>query len=79
MSDAPDYALPHSGENESRRLELLQQRLDPLTKRRIESLGVAKGNRCLEIGGGRGSITRWLSGVVGPSGRVTLPTSRWDF
>ena len=71
MSDAPDYAFPHSGENESRRLELLEQHLDPLTKRRLESLGVAKGNRCLEIGGGRGSITQWLSSVVGPSGRVT--------
>jgi SAM-dependent methyltransferase len=70
MSEAPDYAFPHSGEDESRRLELLEQRLDPLTKRRIGNLEVSRGNRCLEIGGGRGSITRWLSGLVGPSGRV---------
>ena len=28
------------------------------------------GARCLEIGGGRGSITRWLSDVLGPTGRV---------
>ncbi len=70
MSEAPDYAFPHSGEDESRRLELLEQRLDPLTKRRIQRLGVGKGARCLEIGGGRGSITRWLSDVAGPAGHV---------
>jgi SAM-dependent methyltransferase len=70
VGEAPDYAFPHSAENESRRLELLEQRLDPLTKRRIQHLGVGKGARCLEIGGGRGSIARWLSDVVGPAGRV---------
>jgi SAM-dependent methyltransferase len=74
-----DYAFPHSGESESRRLELLEQRLDPLTKRRVERLRVGKGARCLEIGGGRGSITRWLSGVVGPSGRVTVTDLQTGF
>lgn len=70
MSEASDYAFPHSAKDESRRLQLLEQRLDPLTKRRIQRLGVGKGARCLEIGGGRGSVTRWLSEVVGPTGRV---------
>ena len=70
VSEAPDYAFPHSAADESRRLELLEQRLDPLTKRRIQHLEVRKGARCLEIGGGRGSITRWLSDVIGPNGRV---------
>jgi SAM-dependent methyltransferase len=70
VGEAPDYAFPHSAEDESRRLQLLEQRLDPLTKRRIERLGVGTGARCLEIGGGRGSITRWLSDVAGPAGRV---------
>ncbi len=79
MSEAPDYAFPHSGEVESRRLELLEQRLDPLTKRRIGSLEVSKGTTCLEIGGGRGSITRWLSGVVGPTGRVIATDLQMGF
>ena len=70
VNEAPDYAFPHSAKDESRRLELLEQRLDPLTKRRIQRLEVRKGARCLEIGGGRGSITRWLSDVAGPAGRV---------
>jgi hypothetical protein len=30
VSEAPDYAFPHSAQDESRRLELLEQRLDPL-------------------------------------------------
>ena len=71
VSEAPDYAFPHSAEEESRHLALLEQRLDPLTKRRVERLGVTQGARCLEIGGGRGSITRWLCDLVGPTGRVT--------
>ncbi len=54
VSEAPDYAFPHSAEDESRRLQLLEQRLDPLTKLRIQRLGVGKGARCLEIGGGAG-------------------------
>ena len=57
---AADYAFPHAEVEEDRRLELFQQRLDPLTIRRIERLGIAEGARCLEVAGGRGSIARWL-------------------
>ncbi len=71
MDETLDYAFPHSADDESRRLALFEQRLDPLTKRRIEPLGIGSGAECLEIGGGRGSITRWLSECVGPEGRVT--------
>src|SRR5215472_19022784 len=42
VGEAPDYAFPHSAEDESRRLQLLEQRLDPLTKRRIQRLGVSQ-------------------------------------
>jgi SAM-dependent methyltransferase len=79
VTDAPDYAFPHSAEDESHRLELFEQRLDPLTKRRIKRLGVSKGSKCLEIGGGRGSITRWLSDVVGPTGCVTATDLQTGF
>ena len=70
MGEASDYAFPHSAEDEPRRLQLLEERLDPLTKRRIQRLGLRIGDKCLEIGGGRGSITRWLADLVGPTGRV---------
>jgi SAM-dependent methyltransferase len=71
MEEATDYAFPHSDADESRRLQLFEQRLDPLTKCRIGRIGTGEGARCLEVGGGRGSITRWLSELVGPTGRVT--------
>jgi SAM-dependent methyltransferase len=74
-----DYAFPHSAEDEARRLELFQQRLDPLTIRRIERLGIGPGAVCLEIGGGRGSITRWLSERVGIGGHVTATDLQVDF
>ncbi len=79
MDEALDYAFPHSADDEDRRLALFQERLDPLTHRRIEPLGVGRGARCLEIGGGRGSITRWLAERVGPEGRVTATDLQLDF
>ena len=72
MDDGPaEYAFPHAAADEDRRLELFEQRLDPLTKRRIERLGIGEGSRCLEVAGGRGSIARWLCDLVGPGGHVT--------
>ena len=79
MADASGYAFPHSATDESRRLELFEQRLDPLTIRRIEPLGIGEGARCLEVGGGRGSIARWLAERVGPEGRVTATDLQLDF
>ena len=59
------------GREERRRLELLEQCLDPMTTRSLDAIGVEKGWRCLELGGGAGSITRMLCERVGPAGRVT--------
>jgi SAM-dependent methyltransferase len=69
---APDYAFPHAAVDEDRRLELFQQRLDPLTLRRLRNLGPLTGARCLEVGGGRGSIAACLADIVGPAGHVTV-------
>ena len=65
------YAFPHGGTEERRRLDLLAARLDPLTKRRIGRLDLAPDVHCLEVGGGRGSIARWLCQDVAPRGQVT--------
>jgi len=59
------------GREERRRLELLEQCLDPMTTRSLDAIGVDEGWRCLELGGGGGSITRMLCERVGPAGRVT--------
>jgi SAM-dependent methyltransferase len=80
MTDgAGHYAFPHSGADERRRLELFEDRLDPLTMRRIELLGLAPGARCLEVGGGRGSIARQLCEYVGPKGHVTATDLQTGF
>jgi SAM-dependent methyltransferase len=71
VDEVSHYAFPHPAADESRRLELFEQRLDPLTIRRLEGLGIGSNASCLEIGGGHGSITRWLSERVGPEGHVT--------
>jgi SAM-dependent methyltransferase len=79
VDEAPEYAFPHAADEEARRLELLQQRLDPLTIRRVERLGVGPGARCLEPGGGRGSITSWLADRVGSDRDVTATDLQVEF
>jgi SAM-dependent methyltransferase len=64
---APAYIL---GTEERRRLELLEQCLDPTTIPGLDAIGVESGWHCLEVGGGGGSVTRMLCERVGPSGRV---------
>jgi SAM-dependent methyltransferase len=64
------YALDNSWDRAKRRLALLEQYLDPMTKRRMCALGVCRGSQCLEVGAGGGSIARWLSEQVGPTGKV---------
>jgi SAM-dependent methyltransferase len=70
-NEAPDYAFPHAADLEARRLALFQERLDPLSIRRIERIGLGVGARCLEVGGGHGSMTQWLCDRVGAEGHVT--------
>jgi tRNA A58 N-methylase Trm61 len=41
-----------------------------VTIRHLETIGVAEGRRCLEVGAGSGSIAQWLSDRVGPTGKV---------
>jgi SAM-dependent methyltransferase len=43
---------------------------DPLTRQRLEQLGIRAGWRCLDVGAGRGSVAQWMAEQVAPSGRV---------
>ena len=61
-----DNAAPIAGA----RLGALAAVYDPASIRHLAARGVACGWQCLEIGGGLGTITRWLSDRVGPEGRV---------
>lgn len=65
-----DYALDNAWDKARQRLQLLEQHLDPMTRRRLSALGVGTGWRCLEVGGGGGSVARWLCERVGAAGHV---------
>jgi trans-aconitate methyltransferase len=64
------YQLPNEWTQARRRLELLAATADPTTVDRLGRVGIKPGHRVLEVGGGGGSITRWLCDTVGPQGVV---------
>jgi SAM-dependent methyltransferase len=64
------YVLENEWDRAERRLRTLEATYDPVTERRLAARGVAEGWNCLEVGAGAGSITRWLSAQVGPTGTV---------
>ena len=53
------------------RLQAIEQIFDPASQRRIQLTGMTQRWRCLEVGAGAGSITRWLAAAVGEDGHVT--------
>ncbi len=52
------------------RMDILARLFDSTTRRVLDGVGVAAGWRCLEIGGGGGSVARWLAERVGARGHV---------
>lgn len=65
------YILDDAATLEYQRLDLMSKILDPWTRGYLGGLGAGQGWRCLELGGGNGSIAEWLCAMVGPSGSVT--------
>ena len=65
-----EYLLDNAWQQQRERLAGLESWFDPGTIRHMEALGVGAGWRCLEIGGGGGSIALWLSRRAGPEGHV---------
>jgi 2-polyprenyl-3-methyl-5-hydroxy-6-metoxy-1,4-benzoquinol methylase len=70
MSQQSSPGRETPAEFEEKRLQSLQQILDPVTIRHLEQLEVQEGWRCLEVGTGEGSVARWLAKRVGPRGSV---------
>jgi SAM-dependent methyltransferase len=66
------YALPNRGHGAPARLAALAALFDPGTERHLQARGVGPGWRCLEIGGGSGTIAIWLAARVGPRGHVLV-------
>ncbi|MEU3185740.1 methyltransferase domain-containing protein [Streptomyces sp. NPDC006923] len=56
-----DGMFSHAISSERRRLGLLQSVLDTHTRSRFTSLGLKPGDQVLEVGGGGGSVARWLA------------------
>jgi SAM-dependent methyltransferase len=66
------YVLDNAGKGAPERFAALADAFDLGTMRHLKDRGIAQGWRCLEVGGGGGSIATWLSARVGPSGRVIV-------
>lgn len=66
----PTYTLDNSWRAARERLRLLEEACDPLTRERLDKLGVGPGWACLEVGAGGGSVVRMLCDRVGPEGSV---------
>jgi SAM-dependent methyltransferase len=64
------YVFDNAASQARERLAALADVHDPGTIRHLLGLGVTDGWKCLEIGGGLGTITRWMSDRVGPRGYV---------
>ncbi|HXW35632.1 MAG TPA: methyltransferase [Acidimicrobiales bacterium] len=77
MSDR--YVYDHAWVDERIRLAGLEAALDPGTREHFLRLRLAPGNRCLEVGGGGGSVARWLAGKVLPRGSVLATDLETDF
>lgn len=65
-----NYLLDHAWAGERERLDGLGVVFDPGTIGHLEHIGVGPGWRCLEVGGGSGTVARWLCERTGPTGRV---------
>ena len=64
------YVFDNAAPQAPARLRALAEVFDPGTIRQLDARGIAAGWRCLEVGGGLGTMTRWLSARVGPDGSV---------
>jgi SAM-dependent methyltransferase len=65
-----DYVFDNAQRGMRDRLAQVEATFDPNTIAQLEARGVAPGWRCLEVGGGGGSIAAWLARRVAPTGTV---------
>jgi SAM-dependent methyltransferase len=68
--DHSQYMLANKSKESSTRFAALAALYDRRTTDHLTRLGVTYGWRCLEVGGGSGTIAKWLADRVGPMGYV---------
>jgi ubiquinone/menaquinone biosynthesis C-methylase UbiE len=64
------YVFDQAWRDERRRHEGMSRLWDAGTFELLARLGVGPAWRCVEIGAGAGSVSRWLAERVGPGGHV---------
>ncbi|WP_419997149.1 class I SAM-dependent methyltransferase [Streptomyces boninensis] len=67
---AKEYLFDTASEHGAGHMDHMSAICDPPTVQCLQETGVEAGWRCLDLGAGGGSITRWLAERVGPRGRV---------
>lgn len=67
-----DYVFDNAAAQAQDRFRSLEALYDPQTQRHLAARGIAPGWACLEIGGGSGSIARWMAERIGPGGRLVV-------
>lgn len=73
MSDSSyGIGLGNDWSDEERRLAAAEELFDPGTFRHLDTIGIAAGMRCLELGGGGGSVARFMAERVGSPGWVLV-------
>jgi SAM-dependent methyltransferase len=73
-----DGVFSHAVATERDRLRLLESILDEHTADAFRRLGIAAGHRVLEVGGGGGSVARWLAGLGAEVTVTDLDTTYLD-
>jgi SAM-dependent methyltransferase len=67
-----NYVFDNAGAQTPRRWTALERLFDTDTIQHLAARGVRVGWRCLEVGGGSGSIAQWLTQQVAPRGHVLV-------
>ncbi|MDO0933842.1 methyltransferase domain-containing protein [Streptomyces sp. DG2A-72] len=66
------YLFDNTDARTPARFSTLESCYDPVSRRQLELTGLAAGFRCLEVGGGGGSLGAWMGERVGAEGEVTV-------
>ncbi|WP_406354038.1 class I SAM-dependent methyltransferase [Streptomyces sp. NBC_00658] len=66
------YLFDNAADQTPDRFSVLEARYDSFSKEQLNLTGLDPGWRCLEVGGGGGSLGNWLGERVAPGGEVTV-------
>lgn len=78
MGHQTEYILDSDSDLGSEQRDPLAALFDPSTIAFLEPIGIHPGWRCLDLGAGNGSISRWLADMVWPDGGVIAADTDTD-